>query len=82
MNFLIKSTIFFDFPVFKGTLCVRAFNINEATKVAAFNTIASLFPKDELKANHITPDALDTRVCLALTKAVKGAAIKDGIIQI
>ncbi|SEL08143.1 malate dehydrogenase (oxaloacetate-decarboxylating) [Carnobacterium iners] len=71
------------FPgVFKGALNVRASDINEAMKVAASNAIAALVSTDELKADYVIPDALDPRVCPAVTEAVKAAAIKSGVNRI
>lgn len=71
------------FPgVFKGALSVRASDINEAMKVAASHAIASLIIPEELKADYVIPDALDPRVCPAVTKSVKEAAIKTRVNRI
>ncbi|MBT2731042.1 malic enzyme-like NAD(P)-binding protein [Carnobacterium sp. ISL-102] len=71
------------FPgIFKGALSVRASDINEAMKVAASHAIASLITSDELKADYVIPDALDPRVCPAVAKAVKEAAIETQINRI
>lgn len=71
------------FPgIFKGVLSVRASDINEAMKVAASKAIASLVATDDLRADYVIPDALDPRVCPAVTKAVKEAAIKTGVNRI
>ncbi|MGB3159742.1 MAG: malic enzyme-like NAD(P)-binding protein [Carnobacterium sp.] len=71
------------FPgVFKGALSVRASDINEEMKVAASHAIASLVTTDDLRADYVIPDALDPRVCLAVTNAVKEAAIKTRVNRI
>ncbi|SIO18700.1 malate dehydrogenase (oxaloacetate-decarboxylating) [Carnobacterium alterfunditum] len=71
------------FPgIFKGALSVRASDINEAMKVAASHAIASLITSDELRADYVIPDALDPRVCPAVAKAVKEAAIETQINRI
>lgn len=71
------------FPgIFKGALSVRASDINEAMKVAASHAIASLIISDELKSDYVIPDALDPRVCPAVAKAVKEAAIETKINRI
>ncbi|WP_035052313.1 NAD(P)-dependent malic enzyme [Carnobacterium pleistocenium] len=71
------------FPgIFKGALSVRASDINEAMKVAASHAIASLITSDELKADYVIPDALDPRVCPAVAKAVKEAAIETQVNRI
>lgn len=71
------------FPgVFKGALSVRASDINEEMKVAASHAIASLVATDDLRADYVIPDALDSRVCLAVTNAVKEAAIKTRVNRI
>ncbi|MGB6177862.1 NAD(P)-dependent malic enzyme [Carnobacterium sp.] len=71
------------FPgVFKGALSVRASDINEEMKVAASHAIASLVATDDLRADYVIPDALDPRVCLAVTNAVKEAAIKTRVNRI
>ena len=71
------------FPgVFKGALSVRASDINEAMKVAASHAIASLISAAELRAGYVIPDALDPRVCIAVSQAVKQAAIQTKVNRI
>ncbi len=66
------------FPgVFRGTLDVRASEINEEMKTAAANAIADII-KDPTY-DKILPDALDCRIAPAVAKAVAYAAIKSGV---
>lgn len=63
------------FPgIFRGTLDVRAKDINDEMKVAAANAIADLVTDEELSEEYIIPNALDKRVGEAVAKAVVAAA--------
>ena len=71
------------FPgIFRGTLDVRASDINEEMKLAAARAIASLVSDDELTAEYILPAAFDRRVGETVAKAVAEAAIKTGVARI
>lgn len=67
------------FPgIFRGTLDVRATEINEEMKKAAAIAIANLIETDELSEDYIIPSAFDERVVRAVAKAVGEAAIASG----
>lgn len=51
-------------------------------KMAAANAIANLIPDYELTPDYIIPSSLDTRVPVAVAKAVAEAAIKTGAARI
>ena len=51
-------------------------------KVAASHAIASLITSAELRSDYVIPDALDPRVCPAVSHAVKKAAIKTRVNRI
>lgn len=71
------------FPgIFRGTLDVRASDINDEMKVAAAYAIASLVSEDELNADYIIPNPFDKRVAETVAKAVSEAAIKTGVARI
>ena len=71
------------FPgIFRGTLDVRATDINDEMKVAAAYAIADLISEDELTADYIIPNPFDKRVAEAVAKAVAEAAIKTGVARI
>ncbi len=71
------------FPgVFKGTLAVRASDINEAMKRAAAYAIANAVSDDMLSAEYILPDPFDKRIADLIAKAVADAAVKSGIARI
>ncbi len=71
------------FPgIFRGTLDVRASDINDEMKVAAAYAIASLVSDDELNADYIIPNPFDKRVAEVVAKAVSEAAIKTGVARI
>ncbi len=71
------------FPgIFRGTLDVRASDINEEMKVAAAYAIAGLVSEEELSAEYIIPRAFDERVGKAVAKAVSEAARKTGVARI
>jgi malate dehydrogenase (oxaloacetate-decarboxylating) len=71
------------FPgIFRGTLDVRAKEINEEMKLAAAKAIARLVTEEELTEDYIIPKAFDERVAKAVAKAVSEAAIKTGVNRI
>ena len=71
------------FPgIFRGTLDVRASDINDAMKIAAANALAGLISDEELSADYIIPAAFDVRVKDAVAEAVKAAAYKTGVARI
>ncbi len=71
------------FPgIFRGTLDVRASDINDEMKIAAAEAIASLISDDELTAEYIIPAAFDKRVGPAVAAAVAEAARRTGVARI
>ncbi len=71
------------FPgVFRGTLDVRARNINDEMKIAAAYEIANLVSDKELKSDYIIPPAFDARIKEAVASAVAQAARKSGVARI
>ena len=67
------------FPgVFRGTLDVRASDINEEMKLAAAHALAGLIPDEELCEDYIIPQAFDKRVGPAVAAAVAEAARRSG----
>ena len=71
------------FPgIFRGTLDVRAKDINDEMKVAAAYAIAELVSDQELNAEYILPAAFDERVKDAVAKAVAEAAKKSGVARL
>jgi malate dehydrogenase (oxaloacetate-decarboxylating) len=71
------------FPgIFRGTLDVRASDINDEMKIAASYALAGLIPDNELKADYIIPTPFDSRVKDAVAKAVAEAAGKSGVARI
>ncbi len=71
------------FPgIFRGTLDVRASDINEEMKLAASKALAELVSDEELNAEYIIPGALDERVVPAVARAVAEAARKTGTARI
>jgi malate dehydrogenase (oxaloacetate-decarboxylating) len=71
------------FPgIFRGTLDVRASDINEEMKIAAAYAIASLVSDAELTADYILPRAFDARVGKTVAAAVADAARKSGVARI
>jgi len=71
------------FPgIFKGSLKVRASQINEEMKLAASHAIASLISEEDLNKGIIIPDAFDPRVVKVESEAVAQAAIKSGVARI
>ncbi|MDD4120779.1 MAG: NADP-dependent malic enzyme [Clostridia bacterium] len=71
------------FPgIFRGTLDVRASDINEEMKIAAAKAIASIVTENELSPDYIIPRAFDKRVGKAVAEAVSKAAIATGVNRI
>lgn len=68
------------FPgIFRGVLDVRAESVTIEMKMAAARAIASLVHPDSLSPDYIIPNALDSKVPIAVAKAVAEAAINGGI---
>lgn len=71
------------FPgIFRGTLDVRASDINDEMKIAAARAIAELVSDEELSADYIIPRAFDKRVGPAVAAAVAQAARDTGVARI
>ncbi len=71
------------FPgIFRGTLDVRASDINEDMKIAAAYAIASLVSDEELTPDYIIPHAFDPRIKDTVAAAVAEAARKSGVARI
>ncbi len=71
------------FPgIFRGTLDVRASDINDEMKIAAAEAIANLISDEELNAEYIIPAAFDKRVGPAVAAAVADAARRTGVARI
>lgn len=71
------------FPgIFRGTLDVRASDINDEMKIAAAKAIAEFVTDDVLSADYIIPSALDKNVAKAVAKAVAQAARDTGVARI
>ena len=71
------------FPgLFRGTLDVRASEINEEMKVAAAYALANLIPEDKLNEQYIIPSPFDKAVVPAIAKAVAKAARDTGVARI
>jgi len=71
------------FPgIFRGTLDVRASDINDEMKLAAAYAIADLVSPEELREDYIIPDAFDPRVGKAVAAAVAKAARETGVARI
>ncbi len=71
------------FPgIFRGTLDVRASDINEEMKMAAAKAIASLVSDEELRPDYILPAAFDERVGPTVASAVAKAAKDSGVARI
>ena len=71
------------FPgIFRGTLDVRARDINDEMKVAAAYAIAGLVDEKELSEDYIIPTPFDKRVAKAVADAVAEAARKSGVARI
>jgi len=71
------------FPgVFRGTLDVRASDINDEMKIAAAIALASLVSDEELNEDFVIPLAFDPRVGKTVAEAVMAAARKSGVARI
>ena len=71
------------FPgIFRGAFDVRASDINEEMKLAAASALADLITGDELREDHIIPEAFDPRVGPAVAKAVVRAARATGVARL
>jgi len=71
------------FPgIFRGTLDVRASDINDEMKIAAAIALASLVSDEELNEDFVIPLAFDPRVGTTVAKAVMEAARKSGVARI
>ncbi len=71
------------FPgIFRGTLDVRASDINDEMKIAAAYAIAGLIADEDLTVDSIIPAAFDKRVGPAVAEAVAKAARKTGVARI
>ncbi|MGH4117649.1 NAD(P)-dependent malic enzyme [Clostridium sp.] len=71
------------FPgIFRGTLDVRASDINNEMKIAAAVALASLVSDEELNEDFVIPFAFDPRVGKTVAEAVKEAARKSGVARI
>jgi len=71
------------FPgIFRGTLDVRASDINDEMKIAAAMALASLVSDEELNEDFVIPLAFDPRVGTTVAEAVKEAARKSGVARI
>ena len=68
--------------IFRGTLDVRARDINDEMKVAAAYAIAGLVDEKELSEDYIIPTPFDKRVAKAVADAVAEAARKTGVARI
>ncbi|MBI3926125.1 MAG: NADP-dependent malic enzyme [Armatimonadetes bacterium] len=64
--------------IFRGSLDVRATEINHQMFVAASEAIASLVPPSQLSVERIIPEALDLRVSAVVARAVARAAMDSG----
>ncbi len=71
------------FPgIFRGTLDVRASDINDEMRIATSYAIANLVSQEELCEDYIMPKAFDKRVGKAVSEAVSEAARKSGVARI
>lgn len=71
------------FPgIFRGTLDVRASEINEEMKLAAAKALADLVSDEELNPDYVIPMAFDPRVGGAVAAAVAQAARDSGVARI
>lgn len=71
------------FPgIFRGALDCRAKAITESMKVAAARAIANVVTDEELNPGYIIPSAFNPTVAAEVSKAVKAAAIADGVARI
>ncbi len=71
------------FPgIFRGTLDVRASDINTEMKIAAAKAIADLVTDEKLNSEYVIPAPLDDRVGRSVAKAVAETARKSGVSRI
>lgn len=71
------------FPgIFRGTLDVRASEINDEMKIAAAYAIAGLISDEELNADYILPKPFDPRLKDAVAKATAEAARRSGVARV
>lgn len=71
------------FPgLFKGTLSVRASEINEEMKIAAAMAIANSIDEKDLADDNIIPSSLDKNLVDSVAKAVANAAKETGVCRI
>lgn len=71
------------FPgIFRGTLDVRASDINDEMKIAAAYAIANLVSDNERCAEYVIPAPFDPRIAPTVAKAVADAARKSGVARI
>jgi len=71
------------FPaIFRGTLDVRASDINEAMKIAAAKAIASVIGDSEINEDNILPKPFDKRIMKLVSEAVMEAARASGVARI
>ncbi len=71
------------FPgIFRGTLDVRAKDINDEMKLAAAYAIAGIIKDDELNPDYIIPNSFNENVRDAVASAVAEAARKTGVARI
>ncbi len=71
------------FPgIFRGTLDVRASDINDEMKLAAAYAIASIVTEDELSPEYIIPNSFNEQVTPAVAAAVAKAARDTGVARL
>lgn len=71
------------FPgIFRGTLDVRASDINDQMKIAAAEAIAGLVSDEDLSPDYVIPEPFDPRVGKAVAKRVAQAARETGVARI
>ncbi len=71
------------FPgIFRGTLDVRASEINEEMKIAAAYAIANLIKDDEIHEDYVIPDPFDPRVAPKVAAEVAKAAMESGVARL
>ena len=71
------------FPgIFRGSLDVRAKEINEEMKIAAAHAIANSIKEEDLNTENILPKAFDRSVAINVAEAVKEAARRTNVARI